>query len=575
MSTRIPVPSWVRQYERGWLRGDVLAGVTVTAYLIPQVMAYAELAGLPAITGLWASVGALVGYAAFGSARRLSVGPESTTALMTAAAIGSVPAAAADPAAFAAALAVLVAGFCLLGWVGRLAALADLLSRPVLVGYLAGMAAIMVVSQLGKITGISVDADGFVPELSYVVHHAGLVHLPTLVLAATTLVLMLVASVLLPRAPVTLLGMLGATLAVRLLDLQDRGVQLVGAIPAGLPTPSLPHLAGSHLVSLLGPALGIAFVGYTDNILTGRAFAARHGEHVDAKRELVALGAANLGAGLLHGFPVSSSGSRTAIGDAVGGRTQLTSLVTVACVLLAVLFARPLLSAFPLAALGAVVVYAATRLVDIGELVRFARFRRSEVVLALATTASVLLVGVLTGILVAVGLSVLDLLRRVARPHDAIEGYVPGVAGMHDIDDYPTARRVPGLLVYRYDSPLFFANAEDFHQRALRAVRESPERLEWFVLNTEAIVEVDITAVDALEMLRCELADRGAVMALARVKEDLRAALAPSGLLERIGEDRIFPTLPTAVEAFHAWQGLQHASRQEADQETVEPPATP
>ena len=554
MDVRVPAVGWVRSYERGWLRGDLLAGVTVTAYLVPQVMAYAELAGLPAVAGLWAAIGALVVYAVLGSSRQLSVGPESTTALMTAAALGSVTSPATSPAAMASALAFVVAGFCLIGWVARLAALADLLSRPVLVGYLAGIAAIMVVSQLGKLLGIDVQGDGFLTELGYAARHVTEANTATLVLGLVTLTAMLLAALKFPRAPIALLGMLGATVAVWAFDLEDRGVQLVGAIPAGIPTPGLPDVSAHDVLVLLGPALGVAFVGYTDNILTGRAFASRHRERVDAKQELLALGAANLGSGLLHGFPVSSSGSRTAIGDAIGGRTQLASLVTVVCTVAALVFARPLLAAFPLAALGAVVVYAATRLVDVGEFVRFARFRRSEFLLAAGTTAAVLVVGVLAGVLVAIGLSVLDLLRRVARPHDAVEGYVPGLAGMHDVDDYPTAEPVAGLLVYRYDSPLFFANAEDFRHRALAAVEQTSGPVEWFVLNTEAIVEVDITAVDVLEELRRELTDRGIVVALARFKQDLRDELAPTGFLERIGEDRIFLTLPTAVEAFRAWQ---------------------
>jgi len=557
MDVRVPAVGWVRRYERGWLRGDLLAGVTVTAYLVPQVMAYAELAGLPAVTGLWAAIGALMVYAVLGSSQRLSVGPESTTALMTAAALGSVTTAATSPAAMASALAFVVAGFCLIGWIARLAALADLLSRPVLIGYLAGIAGIMVVSQFGKLLGIEVQGEGFLTELGYAARHVTEANAATLVLGLVTLTAMLLAALKFPRAPIALLGMLGATVAVWVFDLDDRGVQLVGVIPAGIPTPGFPDVSPHDVLVLLGPALGVAFVGYTDNILTGRAFASRHEERVDAKQELLALGAANLGSGLLHGFPVSSSGSRTAIGDAIGGRTQLAGLVTVVCTVGALVFARPLLASFPLAALGAVVVYAATRLVDVGEFVRFARFRRSEFLLAAGTTASVLVVGVLEGVLVAIGLSVLDLLRRVARPHDAIEGYVPGLAGMHDVDDYPTAEPVAGLLVYRYDSPLFFANAEDFRRRALAAVEQTGGPVKWFVLNTEAIVEVDITAVDVLEDLRRELTDRGIVVALARVKQDLRDELAPTGFLERIGEDRIFLTLPTTVDAFREWQARE------------------
>jgi SulP family sulfate permease len=555
MDARALLPVWSRDYRRAWLRRDLLAGVTVTAYLVPQVMAYAELAGVPAAAGLWAAMGALTAYALLGSSPLLSVGPESTTALMTAAALGSVTGAAAHPADFAAALALVVAVICLVGWAGHLATLSQLLSRPVLVGYLTGIAVIMVVSQLGKLTRIDVAADGILPELAYLGRHLDAVHPPTLALGSATLVLMLAGSALWPRAPIALIGMLGATAAVSLLHLQDHGVTVIGSIPAGLPTPGLPRLDPSTVASLVAPALGVAFVGYTDNVLTARAFADRAGHEIDAKRELLALSAANLASGLLHGFPVSSSGSRTAIAHALGARTQLAGACTVLFTLGALLVGRPVLAAFPSAALGAVVVYAAVRLVDLGELRRFAAFRRSELLLALATTAAVLVVGVLVGVLVAIGLSILDLLRRVARPHDAVEGYVPGVAGMHDVDDYADAEVVPGLLVYRYDSPLFFANAEDFRSRARAAVAASQTPVRWFVLNTEAMVEVDITAVDALESLRKELAGRGIVFALARVKQDLLAELAPSGLVDRIGADRIFPTLPTAVEAFRAWAG--------------------
>ena len=311
------------------------------------------------------------------------------------------------------------------------------------------------------------------------------------------------------------------------------------------------------MLSLVPAALGVAFVGYTDNILTGRAFANRRDERIDAKRELLALGAANLASGLMHGFPVSSSGSRTAIGHAAGGRTQLTSLVTVAATVLALFTLRPLLASFPTAALGAVVVYAALRLVDVAEFRRLAGFRRTEFLIALATTVAVLVVGVLPGVLVAIGLSVLDLLGRVARPHDAIQGFVPDLAGMHDVDDYPGATVVPGLMVYRYDSPLFFANTEDFRRRALAAVAGAAEPVQWFVLNAEAIIDIDITAVDALEDSAQELSDRGITFAIARMKQDLRSHLERTDLLQRIGEDHLYPTLPTAVEAFRKWQAGQ------------------
>ncbi len=554
MVRRLPLLAWVRGYQRRWLRGDVIAGVTVTAYLLPQVMAYADVAGMPAVAGIWSAVGALLAYAALGSSTQLSVGPESTTALMTAAAIGPLAlASSTEYAELASALCLVVALLSLVGWLGGLAFLAELLSRPVLVGYMAGVAVIMVASQLGKLMGITVDADGFVPEVAFAARHLADVHAPTLVLGLATLAVMLLGTALLPRAPMALVGMLGAAAVVVLLHLEDRGVTVIGPIPSGVPAPSLPHVSLDGVVALLPAALGVAFVGYTDNVLTGRAFAERRKERIDPKRELLALSAANVGSGLLQGFPVSSSGSRTAISDAVGGRTQLASVVTAVATVLAMLLAGPVLASFPVAALGAVVVYAAVRLVDVAEFRRLARFRISEFLIAVTTTAAVLVVGVLQGVLVAVGLSILDLLRRVARPHDAVQGFVPDLAGMHDVDDYPNADVVPGLVVYRYDSPLFFANAEDFRHRAREAVATSPTPVQWFVLNAEAIIELDITAVDALESLRGELVEQGVVFALARLKYDVRATLLPTGLLDRIGEEHVFPTLPTAVDAYRTW----------------------
>ena len=310
--------------------------------------------------------------------------------------------------------------------------------------------------------------------------------------------------------------------------------------------PAIPDVHWSDLAALLLPAVGIAIVGYTDNVLTGRAFGLRQGQRVDANAEFAALSAANIAAGLLQGFPVSSSGSRTALGDAMGSRSQLYSLITLACVVLTLLLAGPLLASFPSAALGALVIYAAVRLIEVAEIRRIGHFRRSELLLAVGTTVAVLLFGVLYGVLVAVALSIVDLVRRVARPHDGILGYVPGLAGMHDVDDYENARQIPGLVVYRYDAPLCFANAEDFRRRALAAVDESADPVEWFVLNAEANVEIDITAVDALDQLRPRTGPTRIVFVMARVKQDLRTISMQPRLIASIGADRVFPTLPTA-----------------------------
>jgi sulfate permease, SulP family len=556
----------LRGYQRGWLRGDLLAGVTVAAYLVPQVMAYAEVAGLPAIAGLWAAIAPLVLYAILGSSRQLSVGPESSTALMTATAVALLVAGD-HYAETAAALALAVGAICLVCWLARLGFLANLLSHPVLIGYMAGIAVLMIVTQLGKVSGVSVEGDSTLSELRFFVTHLGQVHLPTLLVAAGSFALLVAFQRLLPRWPGPLIAMVLAALAVAVLDLDQMGVKTVGNVPRGLPPASVPDFSTIDLGTLLPAALGVTIVAYTDNIVTARAFAAKRREEIDARQEFLALGAANLGAGLFSGFPVSSSGSRTVIGDAMGSRTQLYSLVAAAVLLLTMLFLGPALSTFPLAALGALVVFAALRLIDFAELRRIARFRRSELFLALATTVAVLIFDVLYGIAVAVGLSILDLLRRIARPHDGILGFVPGLAGMHDIDDYDTGRQVPGLLVYRYDAPLFFANAEDFKRRALASVDAADPPVEWFLLNAEANTEIDLTAVDALEDVRKTLAEGGIVFALARVKFELREILAATGFIDRVGEDKVFMTLPTAVSAYEQW----YAGRRLGETPNVDP----
>ena len=377
-------------------------------------------------------------------------------------------------------------------------------------------------------------------------------HRPPAILAVAAAVLAFLALLPWPTAPGPLLAVLLATGAVAAFGLSRHGVAVVGPIPAGFPVPRLPVLRPQTLRILVLPAFTVLIVGFSDEVLTGRAFA-RRGETIVANRELLALGVANVGAGLVRGFPVSSSATRTAIAVSTGGRSQAYSLVTAATVVAVLLAARPVPARFPTAALGAIVVYAALRLIDITAFRRLLKFRRAELLIAVAACAGVLAFNILYGVLVTIGLSVADLLVRVARPHDAIEGLVPGVAGMHNVGDYPLARTIPGLVVYRYDAPLCFANAEDFRRRALAAARQGPAPLRWFVLNVEANVEVDFTALEALDTIREELTGEGAVFALARVKQDLLARLQAFGLADKVGVDRLFPTLPTAVDAYRQW----------------------
>ena len=539
------------RYERAWLRPDVVAGVTLAAYLVPQVMAYAQLAGLDPVVGLWSAIMPAIVYALVGTSRHVSIGPESTTAIMVAAAVG--PLAVGDPlryAALTAMLALLVGAICLAGGALRLGFLGDLLSHPILVGFMAGVAVIMVVSQLERVTGVPTEGGTVIGQLADFVANLGAIHAPTLALALGVVAFLVATRRWAPSLPGPLVAVIGATVLVATLGLDAQGVVLVGAIPSGLPPVGIPAVLPADLAYLTAAALGIALVAYTDDILTARAFATRNGYLIDANAELFALGGANVAAGLTSGMPVSSSGSRTAIVDSVGGRSQLAGIVAAACVVLILLAFGDLLARFPSAALGGLVMYAAWRLIDVVGFRRLARFRPSELGLALAATGGVLLVDVLAGILVAIALSVVDLFARVARPRAAILGRAPGVAGLHDIEDYPDAVTIPGLVVFRYDAPLCFANANDFKNRALEAVNAQTETVEWLLLNAEAIVEVDLTAADALGELHVELERRGIVLALARVKHDLRAQLERIGLVTHIGQDRLFATLPVALEAF-------------------------
>lgn len=545
-------------YQRAWLRGDLVAGATVAAYLVPQVMAYATVAGLPPETGLWAALPALVIYALLGSSPSLSLGPEATTALMTAIAIG--PLAAGNPARYAqlaASLALLVGVIALAAGLLRLGFVADLLSRPVLVGYMAGVGLIMIADQLQHVTGATVTGQTFFAQLTSFVRHAGQVQPATLAVAAGVLLFLFLVSARWPAAPGPLLAVVLATAVVAAANLASRGVHTIGPIPAGLPTPQVPDVHLSTLNQLVLPAIAVVIVGFTDDVLTARSFATRD-TMIVANRELLALGLANAGSGLLRGFPVSSSASRTAIAKATGNGSQAYSLVVAAVVVFVLTFLRGALTHFPTAALGAIVIYAAVSLIDVPAFRRLLAFRRMELAIAIAACAGVLALNILYGVLIAVGLSVADLLVRVARPHDAILGRVPGLAGMHDVDDFPAARTIPGLVVYRYDAPLFFANANDFRQRALAAADAGTGPLQWFILNVEANVEVDFTALEALDALRSEIVRRGAVFALVRVKQDLLARLEAFGLAAKIGADMIFPTLPTAVDAYQSWARDQH-----------------
>lgn len=543
----------MRDYQRGWLKGDVIAGITVAAYLVPQVMAFASIVGLPAVVGLWAVLAPMAVYFFLGTSRKMSIGPESTTVLMSAAGISALVGAAGGPeqiAEVAAIMSIAVGLVCLVGYIARLGFLTRLLSRPVLVGYLIGIAVLMIISQLSEMTKIDTEGEQAWQELVSFFQQVTEAHIPTLLMAVVVLVLLYVAHWVASKFPAPLLVLLLAAGAVAVFHLDRFGLVVIGEVPRGLPAPRIPDLSDLDVWALLPYAVGIAIVGFSDNILTARAFASSKDDPIDANQELLALGTANFANGFFQGFPVSTSGSRTVLGNTVGAKTQVHSLVVIAIVIMVLLFAGPILESFPEAALGALVTYAATQLIDVAELKRIARFRTSELFITAVTALSVTIFGVLVGIGVAIALSILDLIRRITSPYADVLGYAPGVAGMHSLDDYPDSQPVEGLVVFRYDSPIFFANADDFSARAMQAIDVSPQPIRWFLLNAEANTEMDLTAVDALDDLRAELKNRGIRFAMARVKQNLQRSLAPTGFIEAMGEEYVFATLPTAVRAY-------------------------
>jgi high affinity sulfate transporter 1 len=547
--------SQLRRYHRGWLRADVVAGITVTAYLVPQCLAYASIVGSPPLTALWVAVVAMVIYAMLGTSRLLSVGPEAGACVMVAAAVG--PLAGGDTArwiALSAALAVLVGLACLAAWLLRLGFVADMLSRPILLGYMAGLGLVMILGQLGSLTGVNLTAASNLGKAIELATRLDEVKPIVLALSLSVVVGLVLLRRVAPLAPGTLIAVIVGGLVVLAFHLDQQGVSLVGPVPSGLPSVALPSVSFADIETLLGAAAAVSFVAYSEVALTGRAFAARTGEEIDANQEFLALGLANLASGLTGGFALSASGSRSAILDAMRARTQLAGLVAAASVVVIVLLAPGLVALIPKAALAGIVVYAGMHLVRVGELRRLAAFRSTELGLALAALGGVLLFDVLAGILFAIALSVADLFLRVARPPAAILGRVPGIAGLHNIADYPDAMQIPGLLVFRYDAPLCFANAADFRSRALAAIDEQPVKVQWFLLNAEAIVELDTTAVEVLGQLARDLAARNVVFAMARVKQDLRAQMVRGELLEVIDEERFYPTLPVAVEAYERWK---------------------
>jgi high affinity sulfate transporter 1 len=541
-------------YQRGWLSKDLVAGFVLTALLVPQGMAYAELAGLPPITGLYTSILCLVAYAIFGPSRILVLGPDSSLGPMIAATIIPIVGAGGDPqraVALASMLALLVGVMTVLAGVAKLGFVADLLSKPTQIGYMNGLALTILVGQLPKLFGFSVDADGFIPEAVGFAEGMASGDTVAAALAVGLLGLALIAGLqrLVPRFPAVLVAVVVSILVANAFNLADRGVSLVGPLPQGFPPFTLPSVQWSDMALLVAGAVGIAVVSLTDTISTSSAFAARTGQEVDGDREMIGIGAANIAAGLFQGFPVSTSGSRTAVAEQAGAKTQVTGLVGALAITLMLLVAPGLLRNLPQPTLAAVVIVASLSLADIPGTVRLWRQRRTEFTLSMAAFAGVALLGVLPGIAIAVALSIGNVFRRSWWPYQTVLGRVPGIPGYHDVRSYSDAEQLPGCVLYRFDAPLFFANARTFRDQIRRLARSEPRPV-WIVVAAEPITDVDTTAADMLEDLDEALNAQGISLVFAELKDPVREKIERYGLTRTIDPAHFFPTVGAAVAAF-------------------------
>lgn len=538
------------RYERGWLRADLVAGLTVGAMLVPQCMAYAELAGLPPQSGFFAALLPPIAYALFGSSRHLGVGPEPGTAVLAATGIAAL--AAGDPARYASlmpVLAAMVGLFAMGAALLRLGFLAQLLSKPVLVGYITGVGLTLLSSQLGKFTGVSIASGEFFPRLWEFSRELSEVRPVTLAVSLVSLVALIALKKKAPRAPAALLVVTSATLIVWALRLDLHGVRLVGAISGTLPRPHLPLAPWHDVVKLVPTALGIALVGYTDNVLTARSISAKLGYRIDANRELVALSAINLSSAFAGGFPVSSGASRTAVPAALGSKTQLVGVIASLFVLATLLLLAPALARIPQPCLAAVIAAAAFAIIDVDGYRSLWKVSKTEFFLAIAAALGVMVFDLLTGVLVAVGLSVLVTFARITVPHDAVLVRVDELDGWVDPDIARAGSKLEGLLVYRFDAPLFFANSERFRERLELMLESNPGDEEWVVLDFEGVGDVDATALEMLSELAAQLRARRAVVAVARANDRALAALQRASLLGE-GGMVAFATINSAVRAF-------------------------
>jgi high affinity sulfate transporter 1 len=550
----VPGLATLGTYSRACFVRDVAAGLALTAVLVPVGMGYATAAGLPAIHGLYATIVPLVAYAVFGPSRILVLGPDSSLAALIAATV--LPLAAGDAAravSLAGMLAILSGALCVLAGIARLGFITDLLSKPIRYGYVNGIALTVLVGQLPRVFGFPASGQSLTQQVTDVARGllGGRANATACAIGILCLVVILGFRRWAPRIPGVLVAVAGATVAVSLFDLAARAdIAVLGSLPQGLPAFQVPIASPDQWRTLLAGAAAIALVSFADMSVLSRTFALRCGYEVDQNQELVALGAANVAAGLFQGFSVSSSSSRTPVAESAGAKTQVTGIVGALAIALLLIYAPNLLCNLPVAALGAVVIAASLSLVDVQGIVRLHHLRRSEFALAIACFLGVAFLGVIPGIFAAVGLSLLAFIWRAWRPYDAVLGRVDGLKGYHDISRYPEAKCVPGLVLFRWDAPLFFANAEVFLEHVLHAVAAATTPTKWVVVAAEPVTDVDITAADALAELDEKLHQAGIELCFAEMKDPVKDHLKKYGLFAKLGTENFFPTIGQAVDRY-------------------------
>lgn len=551
LTTRfVPFPRTVAHYSRARLRVDVVAGVTVAALALPSAMAYAELAGAPVSAGLYALLLPVVAYAFLGSAPRLVTGPEGTVSLLVAASLAPIAASGtADYAVLGSMLAVLVGLVFVVARLLRLGWVADYFSQAVLVGYITGVAVVLILGQLGKLVGVSSDEDGVLQQTADILMHLGQANVATVVIGLSSIAVLVLAGRSGRRIPGALLLVVLGIAASWAFDLAGAGVSVTGPVPSGLPSLELPRVAGSDLRALAEAAVAIFLVAFSDSILTARSFAARRHETVDANQELLAFGAAQVVSGLSHGIPVGTSGSRTAVNDDMGATSQVSGLTAAGTIALVLLFLTGPIQYLPSAVLGAVIVYAAAKLLDPEHWRSLAQSSRAEAGIAAITTVFVITVGVLSAIAAAVVLSVADVIRRAARPNDAVLGWSAREGRYVDVSDHPDAEVTAGVVVYRIQDRMFFANAHFFKRRLWAAVDGAPKPVRHVVLDASFISDIDASSEVALHEVVDGLSERNIELHVARATVDLRHPLEAVGLTELIGPANFHGTVSAAVEA--------------------------